>query len=550
MNRYLRADRLILTIYIAAVPFMAIASVFFCFSLKPITDAAVSGSFSQFLYAAAAGIFWALMDNVAQGGHKLIREKLRVVFVSGLRQDVYEGIMRKSVSSFNTATVPQYVSMLNSDVDKINSCYFDSVCGFYRVAVCFSISLATVIYQNVAIAGLTLLTGVVSLLFPFLFEKKVVEKQTASSRKSAEFYSLLQDFLYGFTTIRLFHVKEIAGRRMKTANQNLENANYQTTRAVYLSSWVSITWTEVSYILTIILGVWFCRKGLLSVGAVMMISQLTGGIIAPFEELPELISSYKSVKEIRDKLLALTQEPVPEGNTQAALRMDDSGYCIRNLSYSVQGKKILKGAELCVKPGEKVMLLGRSGSGKSTLVKLMAGFLEPEDGSICLGGHTVKAYTEKELYRHVTYLEQDIFLFEDTLRNNITMYKDYDEKELEKAVSNSGLSELIAALPRGLDTMVENGGKNFSGGEKQRIGIARALLAGSRFLLLDEMTTGLDPLMARSIEEKILSNPEVAVVLITHQLSERTMRMCDKIAVLEDGKITEKGSCDSVTLPI
>lgn len=186
---------------------------------------------------------------------------------------------------------------------------------------------------------------------------------------------------------------------------------------------------------------------------------------------------------------------------------------------------------------QKYIVLGESGSGKSTLAKLLSGFYRCDAGEICIDHDNIDQMSEESLYRRVNYIEQRVFLFNDTLRSNITMYKDYGPDEIENAVRLAGLKELVDRLPQHLETLVEGNGVNFSGGEMQRIAIARAILAKSRFMIFDEATANMDTALAREIEEIIMNLEHTGIIYITHHQSKELLRAADHVLTMKDWRI-------------
>ena len=180
--------------------------------------------------------------------------------------------------------------------------------------------------------------------------------------------------------------------------------------------------------------------------------------------------------------------------------------------------------------GKKYAIIGKSGSGKSTLLKLLAGYYPPLDGDICTDGNTA-------LPDDVAMIHQNTFLFQDSLRNNLTMWQPYTEQEIREAAGKAGLGELIAGLPQGLDTLVEENGNNFSGGECQRIAIARALLSGKKILLMDEATSALDEQTANAVERSILSLADVTCISVTHRLTPETRKQYTAVFTMDAGQL-------------
>ncbi len=546
MLRYMKECKKLFVGYVLLVPMAAISSAAFSLCLEPLINVVYTRNVADFIKYAGLMIVCSLLDMGTHYFHKICREKLRVYYVAGLKRDLFNSLLKRNITEFNASPTASYISTINQDVAKMNVCHFDSVCGFYRVSVNFLVSLVLVIYMNPMVAVLNIAMSSVSLIIPKLFEKKLASKQEISSKNSERYYGLLNDYLKGFSTIKLFHIQDVIKERMEGANRKLENSNFDSIAANYTAGWVSMLCSQLSFVLTTVLGVYFALKGHMTVGGVVAISQLIGGIVVPFEELPMHLANYKSVKAIREKIQRIMNSKEVQ-EQQALVDVENCDIALENVSFSYdENTSLIEDVSMTLEEGKKYILVGGSGSGKSTLAKLLMGFYPCNQGKVLLDGRSILEYPESQFYHQLTYLEQSIFLFDDTLLHNITLYGEYPQEEVQRAVKLAGLEELVLGLPDGLDTMIQENGQNFSGGEKQRIGIARALLAGARFLVLDEVTASLDPVLAADIEQMIMENEHMGVLLITHKWSEALLRKSDKIFVMNKGKLVEQGSFDEL----
>ncbi len=179
----------------------------------------------------------------------------------------------------------------------------------------------------------------------------------------------------------------------------------------------------------------------------------------------------------------------------------------------------MENISLTFKKGGKYALTGPSGCGKSTLLKLILGWLPGYDGSITFDGSDACGYTPEQLGKQMSYIEQNVFLFNTTIRDNITLGEDFSDEQIEKALRASALSSDLAEMPQGLDTPVGENGSNLSGGQKQRVAIARALIHDRSILLVDEGTSALDQKNAGIVEDSLLDNPDLTLILVSHHLS-------------------------------
>ena len=206
---------------------------------------------------------------------------------------------------------------------------------------------------------------------------------------------------------------------------------------------------------------------------------------------------------------------------------------MESLDFSYGDKPVLKNADFRFERGGKYALTGPSGCGKSTLLKLLLGWLPEYSGTICFDGRNAKDFTTEELQHQMSYIEQDVFLFNTTIRDNITLGEDFTEKQIDRAVRASALAGDLANMPLGLDTPVGEDGSNLSGGQKQRVAIARALIHNRSILLVDEGTSALDQKNADIVEESLLGNPDLTLILVSHHLTPERKAQFTKVFELQ-----------------
>ena len=185
--------------------------------------------------------------------------------------------------------------------------------------------------------------------------------------------------------------------------------------------------------------------------------------------------------------------------------------------------------DLKIGPCRTLGVVGESGCGKSTLLKLLLGWLPDYTGTIRFDGRDARDYTPEQLQRQMSYIEQDVFLFNTTIRENITLGEEFTDEQMERALRDSALAGDLAHMPEGLDTVVGEEGSNLSGGQKQRVAIARALIHDCSILLIDEGTSALDQKNADIVEKSLLSNPDLTLILVSHHLSAERKRQFDQV---------------------
>lgn len=542
MFHYLSKKKFVFILYLLVVPIMAATSVIFSKSLQPLLDVIYTKDQREFIICSIVAVSAGIIDMAAGGFGRTIRERLRCEFVSGLRKDIFGHVLGKSIPEYNEQDTSYYINVLTHDTECMSRSYFNSVCGIYRVIVTFLITIAALITINPYIAVLNLIVGMISVNIPRLFEKKLKQAQNTSSKSSEEYTKKMKDYLVGFSTIKLFHIQKQINEKIEVSNKAQTYKDYKSFITNYWVSWISILCSVLSYVFTLVIGVWLVLRGDMTAGSVLAISQMIGGIAAPFEELPVYITELKSIKDLKEKLLAITEQPVEEEVT-GHKKMKSCDILLKDVSYSYDGEtNQLDSISYHFEPNKKYVLVGESGSGKSTLAKTMMGFYPKATGDIKINNKNIKDYSQEQLYRLMNYMQQDVFIFSDTLYNNITLYQKYDEDQIAKVLKMSGLDEFAEKLEEGLQTILSEDGGNISGGERQRIGLARTLLTGAKYIIFDETTASLDVLMENKIENTILNLKDIGSIMITHRLNPNLLEQCDEILVLKSGKLVESGS--------
>jgi NHLM bacteriocin system ABC transporter peptidase/ATP-binding protein len=290
--------------------------------------------------------------------------------------------------------------------------------------------------------------------------------------------------------------------------------------------------------------------GFLTMGMLIAFQSLMGLFIDPVNKvvglggkLQDIDAGMKRVDDVLRYPTVARQGAAPEEGPEPKLE----GYLeLRNVSfgYSRLDPPLIEGFNLSLKPAERVALVGGSGSGKSTVAKLVCGLYEPWEGEILFDGKRRAELSPSVLARSMTFVDQDIVLFEGSIRDNLTLWDDtIEEPTVLRAAEHASIHDDITDRPGGYDCLVEEQGRNFSGGQRQRLEIARALTSEPRILVLDEATSALDPLTEKRIEDALRTRA-CTCLIVAHRLS--AVRDCDEIIVLERGKVVERGTHDEL----
>ena len=287
-------------------------------------------------------------------------------------------------------------------------------------------------------------------------------------------------------------------------------------------------------------GAWLSINGIIQMGTVLIILNLCNCFTQPIQIVPQYWASRKAALSLIQKLAAITKENAGHtGETIPPVLEQSIGLSHVGFGYAPD-KPVLKDLSVQFEPGRSYAIVGPSGSGKSTLLSLLMGAYPEYTGSITIDGRELREVNTDSLYDLMSLIGQNVFLFDDTIRNNLTMFRDFPGEQVDLAVKRSGLSLLVAE--RGADYRCGENGVGLSGGERQRISIARALLRGTPVLMLDEATASLDNQTAFEVTDAILHLDGLTRIVVTHRLDEALMKQYDQILVMKDGRLVEQGT--------
>ena len=295
----------------------------------------------------------------------------------------------------------------------------------------------------------------------------------------------------------------------------------------------------------LVTATYLSSKGLITAGEIGAIIQLSNYIVDPVTTIPANVISIKSVEMEMKRIDKMIAKKNADSKVREKFKLDNQ-ISIKNLSFKYGDNEVLKGISLDLEKGKKYAIVGESGSGKSTLANILLRRLDYENGSVKFDDTELKRIDEDDFYSNISLVSQNVFLFNDTLKNNVCLYNDYSQSDFERSIEKSKLNSVIEDLEEKENTVLGEYGTSLSGGEKQRVSISRALIKNSSFVIMDEATSSLDIKTARAIENTLLSLNQT-VLVITHRIDESILKKYDKIFLLEDGRITQSGDYSDIS---
>ena len=296
---------------------------------------------------------------------------------------------------------------------------------------------------------------------------------------------------------------------------------------------------------TFLIGAFLALIGYgITVGQAVLFVNEVGQVMYSFTELPKMIAARRAAIGLTEKLAQMLEKHEDKSACEALEKFSDSME-VKNVSFGYEaGKDVLQDVSLTFEAGRAYAVVGASGSGKSTLLKLLMGTETGYRGHIAVDGHELADIRRESLYEQISVIQQNVFVFNASIRDNMTMFSDFSEGDVERAVDRAHLRGLVDA--RGMDYACGENGKALSGGEKQRISIARSLLKRSPILMADEATASLDAETAHQVAADLLDLDGVTRIVVTHALEEALLRRYDGIVALKDGRVAETGTFDEL----
>lgn len=475
----------------------------------------------------------------------VISRFMRISFMRDTILDVrikaFDKIMNYSYKEYNKRSKDVYVSNLINDINLFEQNFFLKLInviysGGYYIASLFILAFIDFKY-TIAIFIVSVLVFAISKAF----QNKTVKLQEAVSDRNEKFTTNVSNTFKGLEILKLNNVED---RFLYNTLKSIDKVERKKLHYTIFAEGQGYFLGFFGFI--IMIGIMIYAMNLFlqgtSVTKILFLVQLSNGCIWPIVRILPLFNELKASANIYEKITGNGEKRIVNNNRTKDFTFE-SLIEVKDLKFSYEDKEIFKGACFTIEKRKKYLIRGPSGVGKSTLIKLLSMSLEDYEGTIQVDGVDYRDIKEESFNDNISFVYQDVFLFEDTVYNNITLYKDIPKEKVLKACEDAGLMELIEEKKNGLNEMLLENGKNLSGGQRQRISIARALVKDVDILFVDEATSSLNEELGSLIESTILSL-DSTVVAISHRYYEGITENYDYVLGIRDGLVRQYPSKD------
>ena len=463
------------------------------------------------------------------------------VTLKAMRRAVFTGIIKRNMEVFHTVNTADYLSALNNDIKLLETNYLDPVLEVVMHVVRFVTALVIMFYFDAIVSLVVIGTSMLMFLVPGLFGAAMQKRQEEYSQKMSNFMLRLKDFMSGFEVIKTYRMGSHIKKEFERKNSEMYRAQYRVGKLAAANGGLSLVLSILVQMAAIMVAAYFIIIGRITAGVLLGLIQASGYLVEPITTLFQYAPLIKGSKPIIERMnkLANYKNAGPIGTMAPTFK---TGISVSNLRFGYKPEEaVLQDITVSFKRGSKYAIIGGSGCGKTTLVKLLTGYYSGFGGEIAYDG-TALGELDLELVSEMSaMIHQNIYLFDETIGDNVCLHKTYPDEELNQALSISGVSLFLGQDGKDLTSPVGENGANLSGGQRQRIAVARALIQKKPILILDEGTSAIDMQTAYDIENRLLAMQDLTLITITHALNPELLEGYDQIIFMENGTIIEMG---------
>lgn len=523
---------------------VALLSIFQGIMLQIIIDTAVGNLTIGFLKIIMIVCLYVIMNYLFNLLYKRNLYKITTDAIAHIKNKLIDSfLIEKNIESQN---LTETLSIMEKDISQVFENYYINFFVLINEIILFLVSTCYLCFTNIILTIVVLFSGIVSILIPQIFIPHAQRVNASYLNANKEYVHNIKELINGLTTIKIFDLDDEIKEKVQDSNLKLEkNHRYQINYQAFIEC-LSSSMSFFALVCNVVFAGYLSYKGYFTIGTVLAVMQIMNFVMYPLMQIPSIIIEMKSVKPAINNIQKYICENEYEKKENVTQDVFNS-LSFEHVSFKLIGARefIVEDINISFEKGKKYAIIGNSGSGKTTLLKLILGFYKNFEGNILINNENLKNKPLKQWRRNITVVEQDIFLFNDSIQYNICFAKENPYVNLFDLINLVGLKDFILAKEENIDYVIDEHGANISGGEKKRLAMARALYKQSKIILADEPTSGLDATNAKRIED-ILINCERMVINVTHNLDKEVLQKYDEIICMRNGRIVGIGDYETL----
>ena len=484
---------------------------------------------------------------ITESVFKWIYEVMSYKFVAKMSLDtkiyIFNNLIKQDIESFYNNDVGDKISILTNDINTIETEYFRTFLNLVKSGFLFLFAFGTIFYVSYQMTIALMILSIISFVFGNIPMKNLKTFKKKFSNSQSEYTARTSEYFNGYETIKVFGLEKFISKVFYNNSKNVYDKGLAYQKRYSLVTMISYFFGGFTFLGGFVCGGYLAYKGFITLGQMIVCVQLTNHIVNPLMFAIESYGKFKSVDKILNKI---ENTLISEENVETTEIKDfNNKISLEDVSFKYDDKKVLENISFDFEKGKKYALVCLSGSGKSTLMKLISKRIKANEGKICIDGTDLDKISRNSIINLISTINQNVFLFKGSIYDNITLFsKDYSEEKVKDVILKAELGKYLDRLYD--KELISENANNLSGGEKQRISIARSLIKDTKIILADEILSSLDNEIAFSIEKGLLELENITLISVTHRLIKENLKQYDKILVLKDGKIEEKGNFEEL----
>lgn len=469
------------------------------------------------------------------------QEGISYELVARDRLAVGDALKRVSLGYFATKNTGTILSAITTGLGTLEGMGIRMINNFVSGYLNFTVIFICLLVMNPLVALIALAAVVLSFLFLLVISSYSAKNAPVEAEANRDLTAAAIEYARGLTIVKSFGQDGASMDAMNKAIEDSKKIHLKIEWGFVPANCMHLFVLKAGSVALALSAFLLCMRGEMNISTMLMFVFFSFGIFASVEPISDSAHTLSVINDAMDQLDALKEDHfMDENGRDIALTNHDIAFS--HVDFGYDERKILKDVSFTIPEKTSTAIVGPSGSGKTTICSLLARFYDVNDGSITVGGVDVREMTCESLLSNISMVFQNVYLFHDTIRANICFGKtDATEEEMTDAAKKACCHDFIMALPDGYDTVIGEGGGTLSGGEKQRISIARAILKNAPIIILDEATASIDPENEHLIQNAISELTKGrTIITIAHRLA--TIEQADQILVVDDGRIVQKGT--------